>query len=131
MKIIVAGGRDFKSTDSDIVALKELFSEHKCTEVVCGEASGADTFGKTIAIELGIPVKSFPAKWNDLETPPVKIKYNSYNKPYNALAGFNRNREMAEYADMLIAFKGGNGTKDMINQMINLNKQVITVVGGM
>ena len=33
-----------------------------------------------------------------------------------SLAGFNRNRQMAEYADALIVFRGGKGTQDMVKQ---------------
>lgn len=125
MKIIVAGGRDFIPTEEYKDTLKRFLLEQECTEVVCGEARGADKFGKDIAIELGIPVKSFPAKWDDLLTEPLKIKYNTYGSPYNCLAGFNRNKEMANYADMLYAFKGGNGTNNMINLMLCLGKKVV------
>ena len=44
-----------------------------------------------------LDVVSFPAKWNDLEVDKCVIKTNKYGK-YNALAGHNRNRNIAEYA---------------------------------
>jgi len=53
------------------------------------------------------------------------VKENKYGK-YNALAGFNRNQQMAEYADVLIAIIKNNssGTRDMIDRMNKLNKKV-------
>ncbi len=41
------------------------------------------------------------------------------------MAGFRRNKEMAEYADALIAIDlGTNGTKDMIEQAKNKSLKV-------
>jgi hypothetical protein len=47
------------------------------------------------------------------------IKTNSYGKLYNARAGFDRNKEMAEFADFGIGFKVGNspGTNHMAEQL--------------
>jgi predicted Rossmann-fold nucleotide-binding protein len=44
---------------------------------------------------------------------PRRLKTNKYGKPYNAMAGFIRNEKMAEYADALAIFPGGNGTEHM------------------
>ena len=49
---------------------------------------------------------------------------NNWGKPYNKLAGFQRNEQMAEYADALIAVDGGNGTSHMIKSMKNQEKPV-------
>jgi hypothetical protein len=40
------------------------------------------------------------------------IKNGPYGK-YNALAGHNRNEEMAKYADAVVLFSGGSGTNNM------------------
>lgn len=78
------------------------------TEVVCGEAAGADTLGKQWAELHGITVKSFPADWDRL----------------GKKAGPIRNAEMGVYADGLIAFWDGQsaGTRHMINFMQSHNK---------
>lgn len=46
------------------------------------------------------------------------IKVNNYGKRYNANAGFDRNRQMAEYSEALIAVIKGNspGTRHMIRE---------------
>jgi len=98
MKVIIAGGRDFTPTKLHKRLLRVFLLTFKVTEVVCGEAKGADTFGKNIALAMNIHVESFPAKW----------------KTFGKAAGYIRNEDMAKYADSLIVFKGGNGTASMI-----------------
>lgn len=97
MKVIIAGGREYKFTKTDIEALDEL--KHIITEVVCGEARGADTEGKYWANSHNIPVKSFPADWSK-----------------GRGAGFLRNQEMADYSDACILFRGNKGTQDMFRR---------------
>jgi hypothetical protein len=95
----------------------ELMTSQPITEVVCGMAKGADTFGMKWAIcDAGIPVKKFPADWETYET----------------RAGPIRNGEMADYADGLIAFiwDGSRGTANMIQQMQNRNKPCYIVYEG-
>lgn len=101
MKLIIAGGRKYKFTDKDIERLDELLEDYDIQEVVSGKARGADTEGENWALTRGIPVKEFPANWN------------LYGKNK---AGVIRNREMAQYADALAIFKGGNGSADMRKQ---------------
>jgi len=48
MKVIVAGGRDFVSTLEDDLWLITTLEELGTTEIVCGEAKGADELGKII-----------------------------------------------------------------------------------
>lgn len=115
--VFIFGGRDF----NDYELLKQ-----KCDEIlkdiqdnitiISGNASGADSLGERYAKEKGYNVELHPAKWNDLETIPCKIKYNKYGKAYNCLAGMNRNKDMANIADIGIAFWDGksSGTANSI-----------------
>lgn len=66
-------------------------SGFRITEVVSGVAHGVDKLGERWAQAHKIPVKQFPAQWNK----------------YGNAAGPIRNREMAEYADALIAVWDG------------------------
>ena len=98
MRTIIAGSRTINDDSLIVNAINE--SGFNITEVVCGEARGADTFGKNWAIANKIPVKSFPAEWNI----------------HGKSAGYKRNIVMAEYADALIAITTGSpGTTHMIN----------------
>jgi len=100
MKTIIAGGRDYIFTREDIDKLHQLRKKLPITEVVGGGANGADLCGKTFAKVNHIPYKEFKARWGC----------------YGKSAGPIRNKQMAEYADALIAFPGGRGTEDMIRQ---------------
>lgn len=98
MKLIIAGGRDF----SDYRCLKEsvIGLNINISEIVSGKAKGVDALGEQFALENNIPVKSFPADWGK----------------HGRSAGPIRNKEMADYADILVAFWDGKskGTKSMI-----------------
>ena len=84
--------------------------------VVSGKAKGVDSLGERWAKRNNIPVKEFPAKWDDLEVEGALIREGQYGT-YNARAGFIRNGLMAEYADALIAIdQDTHGTNDMIKQ---------------
>lgn len=103
MKVIIAGSRE--GVDEGLVW--EMLSHISWTEypfpiseVVCGEAKGVDTYGKSWGRGNNIPVTSFPADW----------------KMHGVVAGHLRNAQMAEYADALIAFSHdeSKGTEGMI-----------------
>jgi len=97
MKLIIAGGRDYRLTPKDIERLNAL---ENITEVVSGCAPGADTEGENWAREQSIPVKVFKADW----------------KKYGRGAGPKRNQAMADYADAVALFPGGKGTENMYKQ---------------
>lgn len=107
-RTIIAGSRTFdnyKLLRDTLDPLKDSISE-----VVCGEARGADSLGRAWAMENSIKIASFPADWTH---------------DGNA-AGMIRNHRMGDYADRLIAFWNGSsaGTKDMIDYMKKLKKEV-------
>lgn len=111
MKVIIAGSRDGIKRDGVMTVLKN--SPFKITEIVCGEARGVDQYGKEWGQEQGIKVTSFPADWNK----------------HGRAAGPIRNKEMAEYADVLIAIWDGKskGTKNMIDLAIKMGLQVLVI----
>lgn len=111
MKIIIAGSRGFNYPEYMERELNKFLG--RVTEVVSGEAAGADTLGKRWAIQHHIAVKCFPAKWKEL----------------GKGAGYARNIEMARYADELVTFWDGKsrGTAHMIRTMEALGKIVWTL----
>ena len=123
MRTIIAGSRSITDYNLVLEAIEE--SEFIITEVVSGKAQGIDTLGERYAKENNIPIKEFPANWNDLKVEHCIIKRNAYGKEYNVLAGFNRNQDMADYADALIAVTtGSSGTNDMIQRAYLNNLKV-------
>lgn len=97
MKLIIAGGRDHMLTADDYRQLAHLHVEHGITEIVTGGAPGVDADGEFFGRRNGIPVRVFPADW----------------AKHGRAAGPIRNRQMAEYADAVALFSGGNGTASM------------------
>jgi len=103
MKVIIAGGRNYHLTESDFAKLKALANKYGFTEIVSGGCSGADKGGEIFAQRNSLKLKVFPANW----------------KKYGKAAGPIRNKSMAMYADALIVFPGGAGTKNMTDQARN------------
>lgn len=100
MKTIIAGSRTIKDYLIVENAIKE--SGFKITQVVSGCAPGVDKLGEKWAVKHGVPIKEFPANWDE----------------YGKAAGPIRNQQMAEYAEALIAVWDGvsTGTEDMIKK---------------
>lgn len=96
MKLIIAGGRNYQLTEKDVRALNAI--RHEVTEVVSGNATGADLGGEMWASDHGIPVKGFTPDW----------------ATHGKAAGPIRNAEMARYADAVALFPGGRGTASML-----------------
>ena len=107
MKYIIAGGRDFNNYPALAKALNRFTN---ISEIISGDARGADSLGMLYATARHIPVEHFPAQWN----------------VYGKSAGFIRNAEMGRYADAAICFWDGEsrGTQHMINTMRHLQKPV-------
>lgn len=98
MKLIIAGGRDYRMDLADYYRLEEIHLHFgPITEIVSGGATGADSEGELWAKLSDIPVKKFEADW----------------RTHGNAAGPIRNRQMAEYADAVALFRGGKGTASM------------------
>lgn len=119
MKVIIAGGRDFNDYKLLANSCYDVLQDVDFTEIeiVVGKAKGADELGEQYARNNGFKVKEFYPNWNK----------------YGKSAGPIRNREMAEYADYLIAFWDGKskGTKNMIELATKhkLNISIISYTG--
>lgn len=101
MKIIVAGSRDITKYVVVESAIQESGWIDKKAEIVSGVARGVDQLAVRFARENNLALHQFPADWDK----------------YGRSAGMIRNREMAEFADALIAVWDGKsrGTKNMID----------------
>ena len=101
MKVIIAGSRNFDSYEFLRQSCDSILHCYTNVEVVSGTAKGADKLGEYYAESREFAIKRFPANWN----------------LHGKSAGYIRNTEMANYADMLICFWDGEslGTKHMID----------------
>ena len=118
MKVIVAGGRDFKNYKLLKCTLDSFQQEYgKITEVISGTAIGVDKLGEQYANENNIPIKRFVPDWEGL----------------GKKAGHVRNRRMGDYAKehggMLVAFwdKQSRGTKGMIEYASKIGLKSVVV----
>ena len=114
-KIIIAGSRIINNYNLVEQSIKE--SGFKIDEIVCGMANGPDLLGKQYGIKNNIPIKEFPAQWDDLTQKPCIIRYGKWQNKYNACAGYIRNEEMAKYSTHLILIWDGKskGSKSMLD----------------
>lgn len=112
-RVIIAGGRNFSNYWLLKTKLDTILKNIENPIIVSGCASGADALGIRYARERGYKWVEYPAQWYDLTLIPCVIKYDKKGRPYNCLAGFNRNTTMALNADACVCFQGGSGTADM------------------
>lgn len=112
-RVIVAGSREFNNYPLLEKKLEEIIDKYGAIEIVSGTARGADSLGEEFAKNHGVPVKRFRALWDI----------------HGRAAGYIRNAQMAQYADICIVFWDGEsrGSKHMIDlaTKYNLPLQVI------
>lgn len=101
-RVLVCGGRDFRAADHLFSTLDRLHLTHGFTALIEGGARGADRLARRWAKSAGVPVESYPADWDT----------------YGRSAGSIRNRQMLVEGrpDLIVAFKGGSGTDNMVWQ---------------
>ena len=116
MRVIIAGGRDFTNVNVMAETLNNLQDVDHAIEIekltlICGMARGADLTAYKLFREVGLPVEMYPANWDE----------------HGKQAGFIRNTQMADNADMLIAFWDGEsrGTAHMIATARKRNLNVL------
>ena len=105
MKILVCGGRDYNNQFYVFYILNKLDKQHNITCVIDGKATGADTLANKWARLKNKQFKRFPSDW----------------KRYGNKAGHIRNKQMLDEnpdIQMVVAFQGGRGTQDMLNQSV-------------
>lgn len=142
MKILICGSRDYKNWNQFHSICCDILSKIQWEyglsvndfEIIEGaEPNGADHLASIFSQKvLGKKSTQFPAKWDDLNVPNVKIKYNAKGEPYNSIAGFQRNTLMLKKlsdGDIVIAFHKNNspGTADTIKQANKLGIRTFIV----
>ena len=105
MKILVCGGRNFNDIAHMTTVLNQAYVQYgKNLCIIQGGAMGADSLAKFWAKGLGLCNIQVDANWDY----------------YDKGAGAVRNKWMIQFCnpDMTLAFKGGKGTANMIEQSI-------------
>lgn len=102
MRVLVCGGRDFNDFEWLNEVLTWFAGENGVDLIIHGAARGADSLAGEWAQLANIPVKAYPADW----------------QKHGKAAGHIRNALMISDGkpDYVIAFPGGRGTANMIEQ---------------
>ncbi len=101
MKIAIVGSRKFNDYEALSSFIFENIKLKDIDLVISGGAQGADNLGSLFAYKNNIEKKIFPAEWDK----------------YGPRAGFLRNVDIIESADVVFAFWDGKskGTQHSIN----------------
>lgn len=110
--VLVCGGRHYDEPDYVHQVLDDLRIRGKIDVIIEGGATGADSLARIWAKSYGIHVATVTPYWD-------------LNK--NA-AGPIRNSAMLKLLpDLVVAFPGGNGTKDMVAKSVAAGVRVLEV----
>ena len=129
IKIGIVGSRAYtnKQRIKDLLfEIKDKYGEE--VEIVSGgQRDGADGYAKKYALEFDMRYTEFPPShysWNM----HCKLPATKYNKPYYVTNYFKRNKQIAEYSDIIVAFipKGvkSKGTMNTIHHAEKLKKLI-------
>ena len=105
IKVGIVGSRGYtnkKKIKDLIFEIKEKYGDE--VEIVSGgQKDGADGYVKKFALEFDMSYVEFPPShysWNM----HCKLPATKYNKPYYVSNYFKRNKQIAEYSNIVIAF---------------------------
>lgn len=117
-RILICGGRDFNNStlfDRVMATTESYFNPSFC--IIQGGARGADRLAALWAFRKGCAMLEMRANWNF----------------YNLSAGRVRNSWMLEFGmpDLVIAFPGGAGTQNMVQQAQARGFDVYVVPAGL
>jgi UDP-N-acetylmuramoylalanine-D-glutamate ligase len=115
MRVLVCGGRDYDDWSKFLDTMDQL-PEHDpyCDlTIISGGAKGADFMARIWAKYHEQEYVEYPADW----------------KKHGKAAGAIRNQQMLDEGkpDLVVAFPGGNGTKDMVSRVRKAGIEVIEV----
>lgn len=112
-RVLVCGGRDFNDPSFIFRHLVGRHAKSPITTIIEGGAPGVDRFARMWAQGQNIPVVSYPADW----------------KTEGKAAGPKRNARMIEEGkpDLVVAFRGGKGTANMVAQARAAGIEVIEI----
>lgn len=102
MRVLVCGGRDYNDRSMVVNVLTKLHVEIGVSCLIEGGARGADRMAREWAETSIVPIETYEADW----------------ECYGSFAGPKRNKVMLDEGkpDIVVAFPGGKGTRNMIRQ---------------
>lgn len=112
MRVLVCGGRDYNDETKMRTILQDYIYGPEDV-LISGAARGADSLAAKLGSSLGAYVIEFPADWNK----------------HGRSAGPIRNKQMLDEGmpDIVLAFPGGRGTQNMIQQSRKAGVEVVEI----
>lgn len=103
IKVLVTGGRSYDVASTVWEVLGKIEASCGISLLVHGDARGADTIAKGWAEDRKVRHEPYPAQWY-------------VDGKFDRGAGHKRNQKMfdTEQPDLVVAFRGGKGTKNMV-----------------
>ncbi len=129
IKVGIVGSRSYsdkKKIKDLLFEIKEKYGDE--VEIVSGgQKDGADGFAKKYALEFDMKYAEFPPAHYS-HNMHCKLSAIEYNKPYYVTNYFKRNKQIAEYSNIIVAFipEGvtSNGTMNTVGHAERLKKMV-------
>jgi predicted Rossmann fold nucleotide-binding protein DprA/Smf involved in DNA uptake len=129
IKIGIVGSRGYtnKQKVKDLIfEIKQKYGDE--VEIVSGgQKLGADGYAKKFALEFDLDYVEFPPAHYSHNI-HCKLSAKHYNKPYYVSNFFKRNKQIAEYSNILVAFvqEGieSRGTMNTVSHAEKLKKMV-------
>jgi len=110
VRVLVCGGRDFRDRQHVFSVLDAIHAKTPITCIIEGGASGVDSMARVWSTSRKVGLAEYPALWHK----------------YGRAAGYIRNGQMLNegFPDLVVAFPGGAGTRNMIEQARKCNVPV-------
>ena len=129
IKVGIVGSRGYtnkKKIKDLIFQIKEKHGDE--VEIVSGgQKDGADGFAKKFALEFDMTYVEFPPSHYNHNMHCI-LPVGEYNKPYYVSNFFKRNKQIAEYSNIIVAFipdgVESRGTMDTVGHAEKLKKLV-------
>jgi hypothetical protein len=129
IKIGIVGSRSYtdkKKIKDLIFEIKEKYGDE--AEIVSGgQPKGADGLAKKYALEFDMKYVEFPPSHYS-HNMHCKLPASNYNKPYYVSNFFKRNKQIAEYSNIIVAFipdgVESRGTMDTVGHAEKLKKLI-------
>ena len=129
-RVGIVGSREYtnrRKIKEFVYKLKEKFGED--VEIISGgQKQGADGYAKKFALEFDMKYVEFPPRHYTYNQHCV-LDESHYGKRYYPKNFFDRNKQIVEYSDYIVAFmikdKHTSGTMNTIETAQKMNKKVI------
>ena len=125
IRVGIVGSRKYtnKKKVKDLIFELKQKPDTEVEIVSGGQRDGADGYAKKFALELDMKYVEFPPShynWNM----HCKLPATKYNKPYYVTNYFKRNKQIAEYSDIIVAFiPEGVESRGTMNTIEHAKKQ--------